>query len=323
MAPAPLAFTVRPAGQVRLPRLMLYIYCVYNDICLTGPFSLDNCVNIIKGIPSNNCFTSSSSSSVALSSSESSSSAESSSSLQSSSSISCEEMLSFFGTEFFCYENKIYMYMRCGTQQYNPTKQFCDTRDNKIYKWVKIGEQVWMAENLNHNVVGSKCGTSTEREYGIGYKLSDTNTTICDTYGRLYNRATAMSLPDNCNSSSCASQLSAKHSGVCPSGWHIPSIAEWSYLVLDGINSGTRLKSTSGWNGSGNGTDDYGFSALPGGEGSSGGGFYDVGDSGYWWTSMENGNNYGLCKLMLYRITPVGDCSGPKSDLRSVRCLQD
>jgi len=84
---------------------------------------------------------------------------------------------------------------------------------------------------------------------------------------------------------------------VCPAGWHLPSSAEWEELVTfaGGFSTaGRKLKAKSGWSNNGNGTDDYGFSALPGGAwyddniGYGSGayvGFSDVGDFGLWWTA--------------------------------------
>lgn len=110
-----------------------------------------------------------------------------------------------------------------------------DSRDGQTYKTVKIGNQVWMAQNLNFETDSSFC-----------YNDEDSN---CAKYGRLYRWAVAGS--------------------VCPSGWHLPSKTEWETLfsaVGGESTAGKALKSSSGWSSSGNGTDDFGFSALPAGE---------------------------------------------------------
>ena len=180
----------------------------------------------------------------------------------------------------------------------------------QTYKTVVIGTQRWMAENLNYDVSGSKC-----------YSNSSSN---CVTYGRLYDWATAMSLPSSCNSSTCSSQVQSKHRGVCPSGWHIPSDAEWTTLEkFVGNNAGTKLKARSGWNNNGNGTDDYGFSALPGGDGNSDGSFGSVGYYGYWWSATEGNATNAYGRGMLYYDDFVYYDDGSKSRLFSVRCLQD
>ena len=184
--------------------------------------------------------------------------------------------------------------------------------DISNYRTVVIGTQTWMAENLDYVVEGSKC-------YG-------NNPANCEKYGSLYNWSTAMGFASSCNESSCSSQIQSKHRGICPSGWHIPSEAEWDILmdyVGGSSTAGTKLKATSGWNENGNGTDEYGFSALPGGYGSSSGGFDIVGSYGYWWSATEDlaygaYNRYmGYCNDDVYR-----DYIN-KSSLYSVRCVQD
>jgi len=163
---------------------------------------------------------------------------------------------------------------------------------------VSIGGRLWMAENLNCNVSGSKC-----------YKDEPAN---CAKYGRLYNWETAMK--------------------VCPGGWHLPSDDEWDALITavgGKETAGTKLKASNGWdddNGrSGNGTDNYGFSALPGGDGTSdpGGYFSNVGIYGYWWSASEHdsGNAYFLG---MYNFQPnTGWDWFGKGVLCSVRCVQD
>jgi uncharacterized protein (TIGR02145 family) len=179
-----------------------------------------------------------------------------------------------------------------------------------------------MARNLNYAVSGSKCGDG-------GGSLSNVNTSTCNTYGRLYNWATAMALPSSCNSTSCSSRINAKHLGICPSGWHLPSDAEWSTLTsYVGSNAGTKLKAKSGWNGGGNGTDEFGFSALPGGVGTSDG-LVNVGGYGSWWSASEvegevEGSSGGACIRNMYYHNEYADYNISSKDyLSSVRCLQD
>lgn len=112
-----------------------------------------------------------------------------------------------------------------------------DLRDNRTYKTVKIGNQVWMAENLNYYpkiTDGSSC-YNKESSY-------------CATYGRLYSWEIAQS--------------------SCPDDWHIPSVEEFNTLIENiggSLVAGAKLKAASGWDGNGNGSDEYGFSALPAG----------------------------------------------------------
>jgi uncharacterized protein (TIGR02145 family) len=184
---------------------------------------------------------------------------------------------------------------------------FLDSRDNKTYKWVKIGDQTWMAENLNYETGVSAC--------------YDNNTANCTTYGRLYNWATAKT--------------------ACSSGWHLPSDNDWNTLMafihgdkgLGSFISGTSdyagkyLKATSGWNNyngiSGNGEDTYGFLALPGGLGT-GNGFVSVGDYGYWWSSSsEYDSNYAYYRGMYYNDKDTYYGINDKDYLFGVRCVQD
>ena len=194
---------------------------------------------------------------------------------------------------------------------------FLDERNGyyKYYKWVKIGTQTWMAQNLNYPLVESEC-----------YGKDEDN---CYTYGRLYNWSVAM----RCYNSSSCSEVQPKHQGICPEGWHIPSIEDWDILMdyVGGyLTAGTKLKATSGWNdyhgASGNGTDEYGFSALPGGTGISGGSlstFRSVGDGGLWWSASALGSISAYAWYIYYDRDYAGRSNSDKNDLYSVRCLQD
>jgi len=168
--------------------------------------------------------------------------------------------------------------------------------EGKTYKTVKIGEQVWMAENLNYNASGSKChGNSTAN---------------CDIYGRLYDWATAME--------------------VCPSGWHLPNNADWDTLVSyvgGAATAGTKLKARNGWNESGNGTDDFGFAALPGGSRLfSDDEFYGLGEYGDWWSATSVDSTGDIAYYQEIRNNSPGaslNDDGAKNAFNSVRCLKD
>jgi uncharacterized protein (TIGR02145 family) len=169
---------------------------------------------------------------------------------------------------------------------------FTDARDGKTYKTVKIGTQTWMAENLNYEAENSKC-----------YGNEPAN---CQKYGRLYDWETAKN--------------------VCPSGWHLPNNDEWQVLVdfAGGYEAaGEKLKAKSGWNNNGNGTDAFGFAALPGGYGSSNGDFYNVGYYGYWWSATENFAYRAYHHSVHYGYESVNYNYHHKKRLFSVRCLQD
>jgi uncharacterized protein (TIGR02145 family) len=201
---------------------------------------------------------------------------------------------------------------KCNGVEYNPieTKKFCDSRENKLYKFVSIGEgataQTWMAENLNYDVPDN----ATDVCY-------DNDPDKCVTYGRLYNWATAM----GGSASSTANPSGVQ--GVCPAGWHLPSDAEWTALTTAvGSNAGTKLKANSDLWSTNTGTDEFGFSALPGGYGNSGS-FNYVGDGGRWWSSTEGVASNAYYRYMNYYSANVDRDDYVKSRLFSVRCVQD
>ena len=167
-----------------------------------------------------------------------------------------------------------------------------DSRDGKRYKVVTIGNQMWMAENLNYNASGSKC--------------YDNKSANCDKYGRLYDWNAAKS--------------------ACLKGWHLPSKAEWDALMVavgGEKTAGEFLKTTSGWNQNGNGQDKYGFAALPGGVGDSDGNFFYVGIGCCLWSSSENNANGTYDLNMTYNVKRAIIGTGKKNELESVRCLKD
>jgi len=202
---------------------------------------------------------------------------------------------------------------------------FIDSRDSTTYNKVTIGTQTWMAENLNYNANGSKC---------YGDDTGGDSRSYCVKYGRLYNWDTAM------NNSASSDAVPSGVQGVCPDGWHLPSRAEWNMLttaVGGGKTAGTKLKAAIGWNdpagtSGSNGTDDYGFSALPGGLAEPGS-FGSVGYRGYWWSATRypktgEESAYGLFMQSEYSnvnsITDNNSMDGhDKTDLYSVRCVKD
>jgi uncharacterized protein (TIGR02145 family) len=169
-----------------------------------------------------------------------------------------------------------------------------DSRDCKEYKTVQINGQVWFAENLNYETGNSAC-----------YSNQASN---CATYGRLYDWETAMT--------------------ACPSGWRLPSKNDWNTLVeaSGGHYAGRTLKTVSGWNywegTSGNGMDNYGFSALPGGYGDSDGSFKSVSYEGYWWSADEDRSYNAYYQNMSYSSGNAYLDTNLKGRLHSVRCLQ-
>jgi len=118
--------------------------------------------------------------------------------------------------------------------------------------------------------------------------------------------------------------------GLAPEGWKIPSDEEWSRLVdfLGGESvAGTKMKSTDFWadyeGKSGNGTNESGFSGLPGGCRSSNGTFYVIGKFGNWWSSTEYSTDRAWGRLLGYGNGTVGRGNVNKGNGFSVRCLRD
>lgn len=168
--------------------------------------------------------------------------------------------------------------------------EFIDSRDNRVYKFVKIGTQVWMAENLAFK-------PNFGNFWAHGNKLSNV-----ETYGYLYDFNTACK--------------------VCPKGWHLPNDLEWQQLIdYVGKKPGIILKARSGFDNYGNGTNNYGFSALPGGcaNGTAG----SMGYMGCWWTSTRAKSNNAWVRQMMCNQNGVlryryGTWFG-----FSVRCIKD
>jgi uncharacterized protein (TIGR02145 family) len=184
---------------------------------------------------------------------------------------------------------------------------FTDSRDGKTYKTATLGGKTWMAENLSYQIGGSRC--------------FDDDNSNCKKYGRLYDWQTAKT--------------------ACPAGWRLPNDSEWENLVetaaADGVGkvscddmsceefwhgAGTKLKAASGWNDNGNGTDDYGFSALPGGR-------YVccTGEVGFWWSATPWKNDES-CSYRYFGISSkdsnVSRRCGNELDAKySVRCLKN
>jgi len=152
----------------------------------------------------------------------------------------------------------------------NPDKcKLTDIRDSTIYDIVKIGTQIWMAENLNYTktVSASYC-----------YSSDPAN---CDTLGSLYYWSEAVADHGN-------------NEDICPEGWQLPSLEEWNTLRTFVGNSevGVKLKSKYGWSDtpqgqSGNGNDTYGFKALPAGM-KDGNVYTAIGLNARFWTSSES-----------------------------------
>jgi uncharacterized protein (TIGR02145 family) len=219
-------------------------------------------------------------------------------------------------------------YMSCddnGVKVVTPeVTTFVDYRDKKTKKKVQIGEQIWMAENLNYAAENSVCYDGIT--HGGWGRWNDPEG-MCEDFGRLYDWNTAM---DGVESSHA---VPSRVEGVCPVGWHIPSDAEWTELVdYVGLNAGTKLKSrewhdTHAPSGTPNpdGADKYRFSALPGGYASASSSGWHAGWNGFWWsaTEMESNENQAWRREILGTQTGVSRGHFDKHYFLSVRCVHD
>jgi len=204
------------------------------------------------------------------------------------------------------------------------SSSFTDYRDEQKYDWVRIGNQVWMAENLNYD----------QNSYGNDW-CYDNSSSKCDTYGRLYDWDAVMQGANSSGSNPSGVQ------GVCPDDWHVPSDEEWKELEMymgmslsaannteyRGTNEGSKLAgNASSWN-SGDLISDSefgtsGFIALPGGTRNKAD-FFDDGHSGYWWSSKEYSSSHAWIRSLNYNQTRVRRADNEKVWGLSVRCVRD
>ena len=199
--------------------------------------------------------------------------------------------------------------------------------DGNSYKTVKIGTQEWMAENLNlehlsNGDVIQEAKTDSEWEKAgennePAWCYYDNDNQYDTIYGKLYN------------------WYAIETGELCPTGWHVPTDAEWTllenYLASNGHREETRgaaLKSKSGWKDkgdgtSGNGTDVYGWLGLPGGTRYNNFDFSNIGAGGFWWSSSQFKTNIAWYRKLNYRTDYIISNYRYKYYGLSVRCLRD
>jgi uncharacterized protein (TIGR02145 family) len=216
------------------------------------------------------------------------------------------------------------MIPQCKRTQVNTVKDI----DGNIYKTVLIGNFWWMTENLRSArlndgsiipFVSDQSAWLRSGSFAYCYYKNDPG--YIDTLGFLYN-------------------WYAVNSGkLCPAGWRVPADNEWKLLEgyadtrygpgdpvwdkmgLRGFDAGQRLRSAHGWRKGINGTDDLGFSALPGGERLTR--FFAGGSSGFWWTSTEASTSSAYYRNLIYSYELVARDTHPKRMGFSVRCIKD
>lgn len=253
----------------------------------------------------------------------------------------------------FCYEKAVYEL--CDGKPYNPTDsvwkcidgriamEFTDKRDKQTYAAVKIGEQIWMAENLNFaypKLARSESETDSTESAALDsisfcYNNDPAN---CEKYGRLYTWAAAMDsvavLGDSAGFG-CGYRVDCSPTypvrGICPEGWHMPDTTEWFALrnfiekqLGDTALVGYALKSTSEWISNGIGSDTFGFKGLPAG-------YLNVKNlkfssfqrEAYFWSSVAWDDEEGVNMSLEYDYPAFDDWRDFKYAAYSVRCVKD
>jgi len=185
-----------------------------------------------------------------------------------------------------------------------------DPRDGNTYKAVRIGNQIWMAENLRFK-------TDDSWVYEDRRELEKS-------YGRLYNWYDAMNPTDkNCRD-------------ICPPGWHIPSDAEWKTLEITlgmsqkeadgyigrGDDEGKKMKSTNDWTNNVNVTNSSGFNALPGGQNINAN-YFGHGWVGKWWSASEKSAKEAWIRSLYIDDDRIYREHFTKKYGISVRCVYD
>lgn len=191
---------------------------------------------------------------------------------------------------------------------------FTDSRDGETYRTVRIGNQIWMVDNLRFKTEGSYAPGSEEANVAQ--------------YGRLYTWTAALGIPAEFDDQSPTKDLEMYHKirednyqGIAPEGWHIPSLKEWEQLLsnLPPKSTGDELRGACFW---GNpGEDSFGFFALPAGYRFANGSFQQFGRRARFWSKDEYG------KSNAYRLSITNkafDIEGVyRSDAMSVRCVKN
>ncbi len=203
--------------------------------------------------------------------------------------------------------------------------------DGNTYKTVTIGSQVWMAENLRTTKYSTSPATdipnvednTTWSTLATGaYAWYENNGLLKDEFGALYN------------------WFAVNSGDLCPAGWHAPTDEEFNTMELHigipladinfwgwrGVDQGSQLKNTSGWNAGQNGTNTTGFSGLPGGYRSAeSGSFNDFGNLSYWWTnSTEEANpTTAWYRLLQGDHNDIYKAAVEKQAGKYVRCVKD
>ena len=214
-----------------------------------------------------------------------------------------------------------------------------DPRDNQVYRTVKMGNRVWMAENLNYDVLLPEDKVDDRNFNWVYTRHCDDNDScfrscdsredkciryVAEAFARSYTWAAAM---DSINQGGCGMgercNVSGQHRGACPGGWHIPSIEEFNelYEAAGGRDDAAyRLKSSNAWvcwNRECNGSDEFGFAIIP----------TDLsGPKSIFWSTTEDSDTTIIVSQASYDndyMENFENWSNQKSNLFQIRCLKD
>ncbi len=209
--------------------------------------------------------------------------------------------------------------------------RFTDPRDNRDYAWIRIGTQIWMAENLAWlpavDPPSASSGT-LPLYYVSGYEGHDAEeaaaTRAWREYGVFYNWTAALAGAD------ASDDETSTIRGACPEGWHIPSDREWDLVVnfLGGeYTAGKLMKSRYGWETyekiPGRGDNSSGFNGIPAGGRNTAGGFYDYGFNALFWSTTGYNEFSAWYRYLGYFHNGVNRYFSNKSAGFSVRCVKD
>ncbi|MGA2407890.1 MAG: fibrobacter succinogenes major paralogous domain-containing protein [Bacteroidales bacterium] len=203
-------------------------------------------------------------------------------------------------------------------------------QDGNVYTSVIIGTQTWIDENLKTTKYnnGDIIGTTTPATLDISNEITpkyqwayNGDESSVASYGRLY---TWYSVTDS--------------RGVCPTGWHVPTDAEWKTLEIDlgmtqaqadgtdwrGTDQGTELKSTTRWQNNGNGTNSSGFNAVGcGSRDLTSDPFHGVSFWGNYWTTTPTDATSAWAHSVSYNFSGIYRYNWNKGYGLSVRCIKD
>ena len=226
---------------------------------------------------------------------------------------------SFNGKQYRCMDGMFVTRYEDSYFEDKPYDLMLDPRDRRVYRTVKIGDQVWMAENLNLDYKVKLKGSDEYETYG-NYPEGDKVR-----YGRFYSWGAAMDSAGVYSNSGkgCGNRTACTPTypvrGICPEGWHLPSNDDWETLfeaVGGKATAGKVLKTTTGWH-DGYGTDEFLFAAV----GAGGAGLED--HEADFWTSVP-ADDASANFVSLYIDSDAADLHNDPSDYSmSVRCVKD